>query len=243
MSGYKRKRGGVPGEDYGMGRSGSGVYGPYRKPLKRVYKSRRAYPAARRTAGMGELKFHDVDLDDAVIAAGGQVTATINIIPQGVTEVQRIGRKCTIKSINWKYIYFMPEAADVADPTIPDSFRLIMYIDKQANGATAAVTDILETNDFQSFRNLANSGRFDILCDKYLTLNYRVMASETAGQVSMGACQASGSFYKKCDIPIEFSAAAGTIDEIRSNNIGVMLVGQVGSIGFASKIRLRFSDN
>ena len=54
----------------------------------------------------GEMKFHDVDLDDAVIAAGANATASINLIAQGVTESTRVGRKCTITAINWRYRVF-----------------------------------------------------------------------------------------------------------------------------------------
>ncbi len=69
-----------------------------------------------RYANGGELKFHDVDLVDAVVAAGFNVTETINIIAQGVTESTRVGRKCTIKSINWHWRVNLPAADAVAVP-------------------------------------------------------------------------------------------------------------------------------
>ncbi len=190
----------------------------------------------------GELKFHDVDLDDAVVAAGCNVTPTINIIPQGVTEITRVGRKCTLKQINWRWRAFLPEQDAVADPAQSDGLRMIVFLDKQANGAAAANTDIFESNDWQSFRNLANSGRFVILMDKNITLNYAGLGSDGAGVVSQASVHREGTFFKQCDVPIEFSGANGTIDEIRSNNIGIMLCGSNGIMGFDSKIRLRFSD-
>ncbi len=190
----------------------------------------------------GELKFHDVDLDDAVVAATGTVTATVNIIAQGTTESERIGRKCTLKSILWKYQVNIPEVDGAGDPAAGDATRIIMFMDKQANGATAAVTDVLESADFQSFRNLANSGRFQILLDKLVTLNYATAASLAGGTIDQSNVQRNGSFYKKCNIPIEFSGVTGAIGEIRSNNIGVLLISDAGLSGFASKIRLRFSD-
>lgn len=196
-----------------------------------------------RYAGAGaELKFHDVDLDDAVVAAGINVTATINIIPQGVTEIQRVGRKCTIKSINWRYQCFLPEVDAAGTPGNPDSLRIVLYLDKQTNGAASAALDLFESADWKSFRNLANSGRFNVLMDRVVTLNYANMASDGAGLVSNGSVQMNGTFFKKCDIPIEFSATTGAIGEIRSNNLGVMLLSNNGTIGFGSKFRLRFSD-
>ncbi len=241
MAGFKRKRN--PQSASAL------VLGPYKAPAQ---KRRKAFtPGRDRTAGFygrysgpqGELKFHDVDLDDAVITAGGQITATINIIPQGVTEVQRIGRKCTLKSINWRYQIGLPEVDAQADPSDSDTVRVIMYLDKQCNGAAAAVTDIMESADYQSFRNLANSGRFQILVDKCHTLNHITLASDNAGVVSQAIMNRDGSFYKKVNIPIEFNSTTGAIGEIRSNNLGVLLLGQSGIAGFNSKIRLRFSDH
>ncbi len=194
--------------------------------------------------GGGELKFHDVNLDDAAIDTGGTVTATVNIIPQDTTEKTRVGRKCTIKSIGWRYRMNLAEQDAVATPANADVVRVIMFLDKQANGATAAVLDLLETADFQSFNNLANKSRFRVLHDAMYDLNYVTLASDNAGVVSQAGLNRSGEFFKKCNIPIEFddSATTGAIGTIRSNNLGVLLISSAGQASFDSKIRLRFSD-
>ncbi len=240
MGGLKRKR----------------IYGPSKAVTLAVVKARpgkrrkQFTPGKDRVGGFygrysngGELKFHDVDLDDAVVASGGTVVASINLIAQGVTESTRVGRKCTIKSINWKYRFTLGEQDAVATPATADTLRIIMFIDKQANGATAAVTDLLESADVHSFRNLANSGRFVFLLDKVIPLNWRTLASDNAAVVSSAGVFYEQSFYKKCNLPVEFSATTGAITEIRSNNIGVLLLSFGGTPGFVSKIRLRFSDN
>ncbi len=190
----------------------------------------------------GELKFFDLDLDDTVVAAAGGITDSINKIAQGVTEVTRVGRKCTIKSIAWRYQTSLGSFDAQATPQLGQELRIMMYLDKQANGATAAVTDILESADFQSFNNLANSGRFRILMDKIVNITYPSLASDGAGVVSSNGIVRGGRFFKRCNIPIEFSATTGAITEIRSNNIGVLLISNTGVVGFNSKIRLRFSD-
>ncbi len=216
------------------------VLGPYRPP--RPVKRRRAM-VPRRLGFTGELKFHDVALDDAVIASGGNITPTINIIPQGVTEIQRIGRKCTLRSVHWKYRVDLPEVNAVATPNTIDEVRVIMYLDKQCNGLTAVATDILETATIRSFRNLANSGRFTILMDRLHVINWGTLASSVATEIQQAEVVREYSFNKKCEIPIEFNAGNGVLTEIRSNNLGVLLVGLNGTAGFLSSIRLRFSDN
>ncbi len=230
---------------------------PYfaRAPAGTMRKKRKVFvPGADRVGGYygryagaggavsGERKFHDVDLDDNVISSGGTVTDSINKIAQGVTESQRIGRKCTIKSINWSWNINLPEVDAAATPSAADIARLIVFVDKQCNGATAAVLDILETADFNSFRNLSNSGRFQVLMDRRIDMNYMGLASDNAGVVSQAQIQHYGSFYKNCNIPIEFDNTTGAITEIRSNNIGILVISISGNPVFKSKIRLRFSD-
>ncbi len=195
-----------------------------------------------RFAKGGELKFHDVDLDDALIDSGGTITPSIALIPQGVTEITRVGRRCTIRSINWRFHLIGATDANTAGPP-PEVVRILMYIDKQANGATAAVTDILESADFQSFNNLANKSRFRTLMDRTYAMNY--LASTGADATAEWKLEdIEDSFFKKVNLPMEFDSTTGAITEIKSNNIGVLLISRDGTnVGFGSKIRLRFSDN
>ncbi len=192
--------------------------------------------------GAIELKFHDLDVDDAAIAAGATIAEdSCNTIAQGVTEVTRIGRKCTIRQIGWKWNIKLPVTAP-ATGAQSDTVRVILYIDKQCNGATAATTGILETADYQSFNNLANKSRFRTLMDRTYTLNVQAASGDGAAN-DISEYSIDDSFYKKCNIPIEFDSTTGAITEVRSNNIGVMLVGKNGLAVFESKMRLRFSDS
>ncbi len=195
-----------------------------------------------RFANGGELKFHDVEVNDALIAQNGviQNTGTINIIPQGTDENERVGRKCTIKSILWHYNLTLSESSSVG---AIDTIRCILYLDKQANGLTAAATDLYKTDNYQSFRNLANSGRFEILYDKTHALNHQAAAGNGTAN-DAGAWGIDRSFYKTVNIPIEFSGTAGSLTQIRSNNLGILHFAKAGArVVLDSKIRLRFSDS
>ncbi len=197
-----------------------------------------------RVAGGGqEMKFHDLDIDDAVVSATGTIAqVTCNEIVQGVTESQRVGRKCVISSINWRFTVALPTTATAANTS--DVTRVILYLDKQCNGATATVTNILETADYQSFNNLANKNRFQILMDKIV----ETVAKAGSGRGSTDTLSYADdlkecSFYKKCEIPIEYDATLGAITEIKSNNLGVLTISRSGLAGMFSKMRLRFTDN
>ncbi len=246
---YKRKR-----EDYGIGRRGSQVYSSRAGLLAiaRPYKKRRTVvPGVTRIGGYygrysgrgGELKFHDVTVDKVAVAASGEFATSLNLIAQGITESTRIGRKCTIKSIHWNYQMVLPARDALSTPGNGDTLRAIVYLDKQCNGTAATATSILETATWQSFRNLANSGRYEILYDKQTNLNYLTLGSDGAAVISSCIVVRSYKFNKKCNIPIEFDNTTGALTEIRSNNIGLLVISSTGTCNLNSEFRLRFSDN
>lgn len=218
----------------------------YRRRSRRRTRYRRGYDRTGGYYGMGgglqkELKFWDLSPLDAEIAiAGTIVQSSCNLIPQNTTESGRLGRKCIIKQIMFKYNILKPKATDPLFGS--DTIRVVMYLDKQANGAAATVTDILEGNNFLEFNNLANRGRFKILYNKVHKINGNAYGGDVAGG-EQPTIEVNGSFYKKCHIPLEFSGTTGVLTEIKSNNIGLMLLSRNGTntkVSFQSRIRLRF---
>ncbi len=237
---------------YGGYRNGNGNGGYRRKPrvtYKRKTVRRNGFQRlggyyGRFPPNGKEFKFFDVAASINFSAGVGTILDSLNEIPQGITESTRVGRKCTIVSINWHYCLSIPESDAQATPAEGDMMRVILFLDKQANGATATTADLLEaTVDWNSFRNLANSQRFTILMDRTHTLNYMVMASDGAGLVSQARVQYQTDFYKKCNIPLEFDNTTGAITEIKSNNIGLAMMSSEGLGNLLFKYRIRFSDS
>lgn len=196
-----------------------------------------------RSAGAGgEQKFFDTTFAEATVASAGAITnPSLNLIPQGVTESTRVGRKCVIKKIHFKGELKMPSSA--TSTLTADRLRVIVFIDKQANGAAATVASILETASIDSFRNLAESGRFLILHDKTSDLNSGSGAGNTAAGVLWGETKRTWRLNKTCNLPIEFSSTTGVITEIRSNNIGVLAISEAGLATLQYTCRVRFSDS
>lgn len=194
------------------------------------------------TASGNELKFYDVAVSDGAISASGAILASgsINNIAQDTTESTRIGRACTLTSFHMRWTVKVPYVNDAALPSNGDSVRMIIYIDKQCNGATAAVTDILETADIHSFRNLANSNRFRVLSDKITLLNYTNITSEAPGTVTCHAYSKEMTMNKTVNIPLEFNGITGALTEIRSNNVGILLISENGAASMGGIVRWRF---
>lgn len=240
---YKRKRG-----DFALSKKGLSIYRGAGPPPKK--KAIAFVPGRDRVGGYygryqkgGELKFLDVDADDAIIAAGGVITDTVNVIAQGTGESQRIGRKVTLRSIYWRGKVTLPTLELEGSPGESERFRFIMYLDKQCNGAAATGTDILAAVDPDSYRALDNSGRFSILMDRMWTMNYLTCSHFAVNSFSFSSVTRNFSFFKRCDIPIEYNGVNGTIGEIRSNNIGLLIISEGGTGALISKLRLRYSDN
>lgn len=189
---------------------------------------------ARVSSNVEESKFLDVFHNSGNIPALGLILngGSTNNIAQGTTESSRIGRKCTISSIHWRWNVLLPHNTS---PQVSDTVRLIFYLDKQCNGTTATVQDILQTLNYQSFNNLANKDRFKILYDHVLDTNF------AAGVSQFADTQVSGSFHKRVNVPIEFSATTGAVTEIKSNNLGILIISNNGFCALDSTVRLRFT--
>lgn len=159
-----------------------------------------------------EVKFFDTNLSFFVDTTG-EVPATgqLSLIPQGATSSNRIGLKCVIKSIQIKGVLQLQPAALAGS----DVVRIRLMLDKQANGAAAAVTDVLTSADMsQALVNMNNSERF--VCLKEFTFTFNATAGVNS---ALAPSFRNWEFYKKVNIPMIFSSTTGAITEIRSNNI------------------------
>lgn len=182
--------------------------------------------------GDTESKFFDTNVSFNFDATG-EVPATgqLTLIPQGVTESQRIGRKCTITSMQFKgHFSFAPAAAAQASGIA----YFYVILDTQCNGAAAAITDCFtSTNLSIALRNLANNQRFRIL--KKIVMSFTSPAGVTTAYNSIAK---PVSFYKKCNIPIEYSSTTGALTEIKSNNIFLI----AGSAQFTDDLITAFGN-
>ncbi len=197
-----------------------------------------------------ELKFHDIDWDEAAADFSAGVisnTSSLVLIGQGVTESTRIGRKAVIKSIGWRGQLNLIAFAGTTIQA-PTTVRLLLVQDKQCNGAAPDVSGtngLLQSANFQSFNDLTNKGRFKVLSDQTIAMNAQAGAGDGTTNDS-GAVHENFTVFKKCNIPIEYSGTASpsVIGELRTNNIfGILIASSSGSnVTLDSKFRFRFQD-
>ncbi len=242
----KRKRGSA--QVYPARRTGRGAYGKgYRKYRRYGGKgfTRNVGYYGRYNANPGrELKFFDGTRAIASATEAGVIyDDSLNHIVQGVAEQQRIGRKVTITKLSMRGLVKLPAQANGDDAF--NRIRIIIYQDKQTNGATAAVTDLLDTADIDSFRNLENSGRFNFFYDKTITfMPPNAYFDSVAAQRRVNEIGKNWRFNKDCNIPVIFNSTTGAITEMPTNNIGIMAIcGTFATVApqFQYKWRVRFT--
>ncbi len=194
-----------------------------------------------RGGGQTELKFHDSCFVDAVVSTTFGFQTSLVLIPQGTTEITRNGRKCTIKKITTKFHIFLPETAVAGDTH--DSIRITLLLDTQCNGAIPVIGDIMEnTADMQSFRNLANVGRFKTLWARQFNLSTGGGSGRgTTDTLSFASNGHNFTVSKNVNIPLQFDSTAGAQTELQTNNLLITTQTQHGLIGMESCTRVRFT--
>lgn len=222
------------------GRRATGTAGRLKGTISRGYTRRVGFFGLTGKGG-SELKFFDTIKTAAIPATGGTIlNPSLNLIPQGVTESTRVGRKCVLRSLSIRGSIKLPSATSSASSS--DRIRIIVYIDKQTNGATALVGDLLQaTVLINQFANLASMSRFTVLCDKmYSPVVHAAAGNGTTNE--FGEHIISINYNFKLNLPLEFNLTDGALTTIRSNNIGVMGVTESGLANISYVSRVRFSD-
>lgn len=215
---------------------------PWKKSAGRPRKRRRV-ARYRRYAPSTEKKFHDFNIDDAIIAsAGWTVQAVMLTIPEGNGEQARVGRKITLTNINWRWNLRLPTSTTAASGS--DVVRMVVVLDKQCNGALAPSTELFADDVFNTFNDLANTRRFRVLYDRMFTLNASGAGTSAGGVDLTGDTRVAGTWYKQVNIPIEYdsSVITGIIGTVRSNNLVMYTISLNNVCALDSRFRVRYID-
>ncbi len=188
-----------------------------------------------------ETKFLDTATAANVISNSGEIhLSSANIILQGDTDSGRDGRKVIAKNLQIRFMVTLPSSTTVAN--MQDVVRIIVYRDRQANGAAATIAKLFNGTSIFAFGRLANKGRFSILAEETITLNGNIGTGSTPNSQS-AAVRQYGKIFRKLNFPLEFSGIAGDITDVASNNIGIAAFTESGFITLETNVRLRYTDN
>lgn len=236
QGGRRRRKYQKVGHRYGMQR-GAYAFAP---PSKYVVSGRTRQSGfyGRYGGGASESKFVDTFIDGLLdasgeVAPGGGSNTPLMVIPEGTGESERVGRKVTLTSI------YMRGVLSLATDTSSAMYNLVVLLDTQANGAVPSYADVFADNRSTAHLQLANSNRFVILKRWVGALTNQTVLTGP----SFGAAKRVFKYYKKCNIPLEFSGTNGTITEIKSNAIYLMWESDTDDkLTYKADFRLRYSD-
>jgi len=250
--------------------SNPGKYPP-RKKLARAASSMSEYGAGynpkavsfRRRPPNGEIKFHDNGAPYTTLTTVSTTTTpphsqiqSFLLIPQGDLSHQRNGNRIMVTKLTFRFGCMIDtNTHDNWNNVVKTSstWRVILYVDTQTNGAAAAIGDLFDTSianehAFDVFNNLDNKGRFKTLMDKYINLESTAITFNGTQYLQPGVMKE----FKKSiplNLPVTFSGTDGSLGTIRTNNIGCFIF--CNSFGgntdvtqrkFAYRFRVRYTD-
>lgn len=243
---------------------------PYRRPAK-ISKYGRSYgtsygpgyqPTTASTPGP-ENKWWDHGLDITPLDTPPSTTnpalyhiISMNQMAAGDDGDQRNGNKITINKINLRMKVKLDKNNDVSLANViyeQHLFRVILYLDTSPNGNTAPTwTDMFQTTptsqgQLYSYNNLADTGRYKILMDKWLNLPVPMTFVDSDGKI---ACSGSERFFKKTvklNVATHFQDTSNNYSAIKRNNIGMFIACDASATAytqmmFSYRARIRFRD-
>lgn len=225
----------------------------YKRTNKRQYNNRRNMALNKRTGGFRgmEKKF----LDREIAAVGLNVNWTIqddvndslNGMKTGTGESDRIGRVIHIYSLHFQYFFDSLFQKQEVNPLTQLRMRIIVFIDKQCNGAIPVVGDVLELTNASTYlalKNLQFATRFQFLYDRNHTLgrsgmNEGVVDSFASGHVTSNVF--SFKKYWKTGLKVTFDGVDEAITSITDKAIHVMAVANTGDCDLTWQSRIRYT--
>lgn len=224
-----------------------GPRGPFGSYVGRKMKIRRSPVFSERQAkklkqmaSAEEVKYFDTALgaDDNTIGLSATVlNESLVLMQEGDGESNRDGNRCTVQSLFINGNLELPESSSLGVGTILNTalVRIVVVYDKgQVTGSPGATwTDVFQSDDFDSFRNLDNKNRFRILADKRYTFNASITNDQNADTFSSGPIRRYFEMnFPKLNIPIEYDASSGALTDLTKNNILILGIteGQTNTI-------------
>ncbi len=195
-----------------------------------------------------EMKYHDTSIATASRTPWTTVRS-LCLIPEGLSESTRIGRRINITSIMLRWKVSRDNELSQGTPLgalAPITGILCIIHDRQANGAVATPSDIFQSpnNEF-SFNKLSNAGRFTtVFRQSFRVPQGNLSADSVANKYTMsGGVIPSHTVVIPCDIPIDYSGTTGDIKELTSGNLLQVVYFSHELAGSINGLcRLRFTD-
>lgn len=215
------------------------------KAVRRTVRGRIGDPGHR--SSTKELKA--IDFNQATFAM--DTTASfqlLNGVAEGTDFNNRVGRRVRLKNVKLDWWYSPTGLASAAD-----FYRHIVFYDKQPNGATPSLADVLTSinssgtasSTAQDYMNLNNRDRFQILLDERIAVPEGTAVATGQTAVIYGSEKLRVSrFIDLKSLKTQFNGTSGTIASISTGSLYFMSVSLINAntaypfnCQFASRVR------
>lgn len=199
----------------------------------------------------GEMKwFNQLIATVTLGVTGNSIKNSINLVDQGNAEDNMIGRKITIKSIQFRGRFELPSDSNgvLANLTSSDNYRVMLILDKQANGTSPSWNTVFQSDsaaDLFGYNNLENSTRFTIIKEWSGNVTAEALNNDAMSAFASPLTTQHFKWFKKVNIPIEMGVQAGgsrVVGEVKSNNLFLIGVSEFGQIVIKGNTRIRYTD-
>lgn len=180
-----------------------------KKPVKTFRKSFKKYRTYRKVS----QEFKRIDSTNATAISTTATYTLLNGVAQGNEYNQRIGRKIMMRKIMCRG-YVKNEDAT------PTETRIMIVYDKASNGVAPVLSDIVDGNEYNGFRNIDNVKRFQVLMDKRLVL-----------QPSAADSVKPFNFYKNVFLQTRHDGTTAGIGDITTGSLYLITVSNDASTG------------
>lgn len=162
--------------------------------------------------GGQELNFVDTLLQAALVSSTAPYKVLLNGTQPGSGNSQRIGRRIDMKSIEMRCRFENLGLSEI------NTFRAMIVLDKQANGAAFGYTDLMINGEPYGLRNISNKARFTVIWDGKLQMLIGNVTVPAAGVIMTSASGQAVTCYKKINIQTQYnSGIVGDVSDIQTN--------------------------
>lgn len=202
----------------------------------------------REIKGNTELKYFDSNLDDADLA-GGSLTV-LNDMATGDTQITRTGGQIKLTSLQFRY-RISSNAARLSFTSV----RIIVFWDRQANGANPAVAgnplvagehallnNAMSTDLVEAPYQYENIDRFHVLYDKIIAMNPLTLTG-TAG-TAVAPVEVVINKYIKLNRTTKYDTVTAGIASINTNALYFLVLTDLATVAPAGNgvARIYFKD-
>lgn len=175
---------------------------------------------------------------DTVASTTVSTTPTIvsfNNIAQGVDYNNRVGNSIKVENMLMRQLI----TTDTLQQAV--TFRHMIIVDNESDGALPVITDVLESSSVLSPMNHNNGKRFTVLRDDLYDINSNSINTAATNFLIQ---RRSDKCFKELNYHIKYDAAAGAIASVKEGNlIGIWLSSSATNATLDYNTRLRYIDN